>query len=335
MSEERKTQSEFIQKLSNQKIVLGILSLTMCLALIAVCSFSSFVIDPSRIGTNEFLTDELIIIAIVIMSMVSAMFIGQAGNAQDSRSRISKARKAFTDSYLKLKARNVNDFKQWVKKVLEKEDIQSIKERKLRKIDVDDLTIFDLTDTQIRSLTEPQKIEDRFYKSLDKEKIEEIIKIKNEKIKLDFVSPEYYLSASTLSDSRTISERASNEGKKKGSFFLLRLGGKLVITIVTGMIFGSLVRDLVGDGDTMEAVAKFLTRLWSMVSSAFMGYLLGVQINDIDAEYVEMRVSVHERFLSDNTFKPLEQQEEAKQQYIERVKKEQVLLEFRGKENES
>ena len=320
------TQTETFKRLSNQKVALGVLTLIMCLALIAVCSFSTLIIDPSRIQTAEFLTNELIIIAIVIMSMISTMFIGQASNALNDKSRLAKARAAFKLSLEQVKAKGLNAFRQWVKKVLEKEDILLIKERKIRALGIDDFTILDLEDSQIKELEKPQKYGDRFYKSLSKEQIAEVIKIKHIRNKIVFVEPEYYLSVSTITDSRTVSERASNENKKKGSFLLLRLLGKLVITVISGMIFASLVTDLTGgEVEAATAWARFLSRLWSMISSAFMGYLLGVQLNDIDAEYVEMRTTIHTRFLEDKTFVALSQQEEAKQEFIDRVAEEQVL----------
>ena len=73
------------------------------------------------------------------------------------------------------------------------------------------------------------------------------------------------------------------------------------------------------------ALAKFVSRVWAMISSAFMGYMVGTQMNDIDAEYIEMRVQVHTRYLQDQEFKPLSQQDEAKQEFVERVREEQVL----------
>ena len=328
---DKTTQSEKFQKLFNRKIILGALSLLMCLALIAVCSFSTFIIDPTQWQTVEFLTNELIIVAIVIMSMISTMFIGQAGNAQAENSRITKARNAFLSSLKLVTERNINSFRQWVKKVLEKEDLETIKERRLRALKIEDISVVTLEDEEIKALEKPQKYGDKYYKALTKEQIKSVLEIKNKKERVDFVEPEYYLSVSTLTDSRTVSERAASESKKKGSFLVLRLLSKLVMTIISGMIFASLVRDLTsGDADQATAWARFISRLWSMISSAFMGYLLGVQLNDIDAEYVEMRTNVHERFLKDETFKPLSQQEEAKAAFIERVKEEQVLIGMRG-----
>ena len=331
------TQIEKVKHVLNKKVLLGGLAILMCLALIIVCSFSAFFIDPSRWQTKEFLTDELIIVAIVIMSMVSVMAMGQSSNAMNALSRISKARVAFFASLKAVEDRNVNAFRQWVRKVLQPEDIETIKLRRLRNAGVGDVMILELDDVQLLELTKaPQrypiptsKDEDdkkgRYFKRITEEQYKRILKIKSSEFRIKFVEPEYYLSVKNLTDTRTVSERAMNEGKKKGSFMTSRILSRLVLSIVSAMIFASLVRDMATNVDAASAWAKFFSRVWAMVSSAFMGYIVGTQMNDIDAEYVEMRTQVHTRYLQDKNFKPMSDQEEAKQEFIERVKEEQVL----------
>jgi len=332
-----KTQVEKMRKGVNKKVLLGIFSILMCLGLIIVSSFVPFFIDPRQWQTKQFLTDELIICAIVIISMVSVMFIGQAGNAQNADSRIAKARVEFFNSLKTVIARGVNAFRQWIRKVLQPEDIQTIKERRLRHIGIDDILILELDNQQLLELTKaPQRyaIENadnerdrkgRYFKRIEVEQYKAILKIKNAGFHIKFVEPEYYLSVKNLTDSRTVSERAVNEGKKKRFFLSSSIISKLAITLVSAMIFASLVRDLTQSVDQAAAWAKFLSRVWAMLSSSFMGYIVGVQMNDIDAEYIEMRIQVHTRYLQDSGFKPLSQQEEAKQEFINRVKEEQVL----------
>lgn len=271
--------------------------------------------------------------SIVIMSMISVMFIGQAENAQNENSRLSKSRAGFFVSIKKVEETRFDAFRQWVRKVLQPGDIRAIKERKLRKLGLDDITILDLDPKQLEMLytkgatklhVEALDI-DRYYKALNEVQYKGIQEILKTEYKIRFVEPEYYLSVKNLSDNRTVSERAANESKKKGSFLVFSVGSKLVVTLVTAMIFAALVRDLTQDVDQATAWAKFLSRLWAMISSAFMGYIVGTQLNDIDAEYIEMRVQVHTRYLQDVNFVPLSQQEEARQEYVERMKKEQVL----------
>ena len=82
------------------------------------------------------------------------------------------------------------------------------------------------------------------------------------------------------------------------------------------MIFASLMKDLSDSVDTASAIWKFISRVWAMASSAFMGYLVGNQMNDIDAEYIEMRIMVQNMFIQDKTFVPLSQQEIAKEEFL-------------------
>ena len=310
--------------LLNRKIMLGVSAILVCIVLVAVCSFMPFIIDPSRWQTNEFLTDELITIAIVISSMVGAIFVGQASNAQDERSRISKARVEFFAS-VKLVNEQVNKFIQWVRKVFQKEDLESIKQRQLRAVGLTDTTLLDLEFAEIRSLLEtPQKINGRFYKGLSQIQIDTVIAIKSQKKKVKLVEPDYYLSVKNIIDNRTISERSASESLKKSLYLTKSIVGKVVITVVTSIIFASLMRDLTSDIDQAQAWVKFLSRLWSMMTSIFMGYIVGCQINDIDAEYVEMRVEVHRKYLQDKDFVGMSEEEEAKQEFIERVREEQV-----------
>ena len=337
MSKITRTQFEQFKNTLNKKVLLGGLAILMCLALIIVCSFSAFLIDPRRWQTSEFLTDELIIVAIVIMSMVSLMFMSQSSNAQNPLSRIAKARVAFFASLDIVIKKNVNAFRQWIRKRLQPDDIKTIKKRRLRRIGIDDDLYLELDDEQLKSLLKgagrfpienAEKEEDRkgrYFKKITEDQYKGILKIRKTEFKMRFVEPEYYLSVKNLTDTRTVSERALNEGKKKGAFMIKNIAARLVLTIVSAMIFASLVRDMSSDLDQAAAWAKFFSRLWAMLSSSFMGYLVGVQLNDIDAEYIEMRTQVHTRYLQDEEFKPLSEQEEARQEFIERVKEEQVL----------
>lgn len=332
-----RTEFEKVKTNLNKKILLGIFSIGMCLGLIIVCSFVPFVIKPERWQTNEFLTDELIISAIVIMSMVSVIFIGQAGNAQNPNSRVAKTRVEFFSSLKIVTEKNVNAFRQWVRKRLQPEDIQTIKERKLRELGIDDLLILELDNNQLFELTNAaqrypipraESLEDqkgRYFRQITKEQYKGILSVKRTEFNIHFVEPEYYLSVKNLTDTRTVSERAINESKKKRFYLSSSIISKLIITVVSAMIFASLVRDLSATVDKAAAWAKFVSRLWAMITSSFMGYIVGCQINDIDAEYIEMRVQVHTRYLQDAEFKPLTQQEEARQEFVNRIKEEQVL----------
>lgn len=321
----KKMDPEKVKFYTNRKILLGVSSLILCVVLIAVCSFVPFIIDPSKWQTTEFLTDELIIVAIVIFAMVATVFIGQTSNGMNKDSNLAKSRTSFFDSIVRID--NINAFNQWVRKVMQPNDILNMQKRIMHKAGITDFDVLKLEFPEIKALLEtPQKYGDHYYKGLSKRQINTIIDIKNGKYKVDLVEPEYYLSVKNLIDPRTITERSSKEGLKKGLFLSRSIIARIMLTVITAMIFASLMRDVGAEGgDVTQASLKFVSRLWAMVSSSFMGYFVGCQINDIDAEYINMRVTVHKMFLQDKTFKALDEQEEARQDFINRIKKENVL----------
>lgn len=102
---------------TNKKILLGGLTMVLVLAIIVVSSFWPFILDPSRIGTTQFITDQMIIMAITIATTVSMMFISQASNALNPNSELAKAKVEFKKSIEKILEHTV--FYQWIKRVLQ------------------------------------------------------------------------------------------------------------------------------------------------------------------------------------------------------------------------
>lgn len=326
------TEKESLRKLFNRKIILGVSAIVMAVAFIAITSFVPFIITGDKLSSEKFWTDELIIIAITIFALVSVMFVGQASNAQNEKSQIAHAKVDFKISLAKIV--NINAFSQWIKKVLQPSDIQCIKERELRKIGIDDYTILYLEDKEIMALaTNPQKYkyhhgkesEERYYGKISQEQAEFIVSLKNGTKKIKLVEPGYYLSVSSIDVDKTDSEKSGRESKKKAIKLVISIASKIVITLIPAMILAALARDLTQEGvDAAEAWATFCSRMFALLSSAFMGYMVGCQMNDIDADYINLRVRVHSRYLQDINFKPLDQQAEAKKEFVERVKKENL-----------
>ena len=319
---------ELAKRLLNRKIILGVTALLIAIAFIFITSFVPFIITGEKLRSEKFWTDELIIIAITIFAMVSVMYIGQAGNAQNPESQLAKAKVEFKTSASKIS--NVNYFSQWVKKVKQPRDIQAIKERELRKIGIDDYTILQLEDAQIKALGEnaqrfdvPNGEKGRYYSQLQEQQVLKVLELKDGVKKLRLVEPGYYLTVSSIENDKTDSEKSGREQFKKTLKLLFSIITKILITVIPALIFGALAKDLTSDGvDKAQAWATFLSRMLALITSAFMGYIVGCQMNDIDADYILLRVKVHNEFIQDDTFKPQTQQEVAKQEFVQRVKKE-------------
>lgn len=313
--------------LSNKKVLLGISAIIIMIAVIAAGSFIPFIIDPKRWMTNEFLTDQLIIVAITIFAMIATIFIGQASNAANDKSEIAKSRVEFDFSRKQVLAHpgGTHRFRQWIKKVQQPNDIKTMKERLMSEAGIEDTSVIHLDASEIKSLTKAGKFGKTYYKSLTKEQIKLVLRLKSGKFKLNLVEPEYYLYAKTIIDTRTPTERSGSEGAKKSSFMALSVISKIVMTVIPSMIFASFMRDLASEGiEAGEAWLTFATRMFALMSSAFMGYYTGSQINDIEAEYVTMRSTVHNDYLKDEAFVCMTQQEEAKAEFAERVHEEET-----------
>lgn len=314
-----------MKKLLNKKILLGSSSILTCLSLIILCSFISINFDLNNLGKGDFWVNQAFIITITIFSLISVMFIGQAGNAQDGNSNLAKARVSFFANVIKII--NINAFSQWIKNILQPRDIKAIKERKMRMVGIEDYSILDLEYSQIKSLLEtPQKYGDKYYKGISQKQIDTILEIKRKGIKVELVEPDYYLTVKSITNNRTITERSSKEGYKKSLFLARSVIFKVLITLLSAMIITAFFYEASkSDMGDPKVWGQLVARLLALASSSFMGYIVGCQINDIDAEYIEMRIVVQNMFLQDKEFKPIDTQEEAKQEFIERVKKEQVL----------
>ena len=305
--------NEKIKKGINKKAALGAMSVAFLVAFIAVASFGSFIMDPSGWQTAEFLSDEIIIVAITIFAMVSFTFIGGAGNAQDPRSEIAKARSEFSAS-----VRLVQDtraFKCWCRDVLEKSDMRNAMERELAKVGVDDPSVVELEIQQIKALDLPQKYGDRFYKGLTPKQMKAVIRLKDNPPISGFVDPSYYLSAKSVGGNATISEQAGREGQKKSALMVMSIISKAIVTVMLSMILGSFVLDVSQGYEAAAAWGKFIQRMFTLVSSSFMGYMVGCQSNDIDAYYVGLRVETIREFLNDKAYRPVSQQEEARKAF--------------------
>ena len=288
----------------NRKIFLGVTALLITLVTICISSFVPYALKPENLTSYKFVTDLVINCAIVILAMVSTIFIGQASNANNPKSNIAKAIVKFRESLEQVLAEGIRKFKQWIKKVQQPNDIKEIKNEILFSHGIEDPTILELTTEDILKLQEgPHVFNEVPYPGITEEQAKIIIDLKTNGIKVKLVPPEYYVNVKNLTDSRTITQRAANEGAKKAAKLIISIVSKLTLTIVFSSIFAMLAKDLSQSTDKLDAFVTLFFRLVNFFTSVFMGYLVGCQINDLDAEYIDMRTEVHKEFLEDKTFK--------------------------------
>lgn len=162
-----------------------------------------------------------------------------------------------------------------------------------------------------------------YFNQINKEQHDTILKIKNGKNAIPFINPTEYLVLSkgsrVVSDSRKLSQQA----KKETMTMVVDVGSRMVSVLMFGMIMGAfVVESLSEDADITRNLMNLFTRLSTALTSAFMGYMSGCKLNDITAEYINIKIAVHLQYLDDREFKPLSEQEIAKRNFAEFVKKE-------------
>lgn len=293
----------------NKKVTLGLATVGLIVAIIVVSSFWPFILDPSRILTSEWLSDELIITVITISVTIAMMSVAQAANAAKDKSELAKAKVEFAESMKRIDDRAA--LFQWIKKVLQPADRREIAEREMAKLLIP-YAVYELEEPEILALTKAQKYGDRFYGPYSEASLKEVIRLKKRIAGRKFVSPNYYTSVKALGTTMTLSEQAANESKKKTLTIVVDLGTRILLTWVGASILGSLVRDLTQQGgSTAEAWMRFLSRMFAFGSSVYLGYFMGCKMNDIDAYYIRKRVEVHTMYRQDRDFKPVDESKEA------------------------
>lgn len=312
------TDSEKIKKYLSKKMLLGFTALLMGVAIIFVCSIVPLMIDPTKWNSTEFISDEIIIVALTIMGEVSVLMIGQSYNSAQDVSKISRATVEFNHS-LENHITSITAFAQWVKMRLEKEDQHERYVRLLHYHGVENMGYLDLDYSDLKQCLEKTIERDKvYYRQITKKQYKLICDIKQGKYVINFVDAYTYIKLSKIDLDKTVSEKMANQQKKKSLTLLNSVFTKTLLVICTGLIFGALVPT--GDHyETATALMKLFTRLFSFSSAGFCGFFVGQQINDIEAEYILEKVEVHKRYASDKDFKPLDEQQLARQEFARQV----------------
>lgn len=295
----------------NKKVALGSFALLCLVGIIGLCSFFPFIIDPKQWMTADFLSRELIISSISIFSMICLMFMAQASNAQNPRSEIAKAKVRFLGDGKGeegsvnriMKHDLISAFAQWVRTVLQPNDIMTAKQKIMMKSGIQDFSLIKLDNGQLRSLIDnAREIDGKVYHSITKKQYNAILYAKDYKVEL--VDFSYYLTCEKYASDRTITEQSAMEAKKKTTLLTYSIVSKVFMSVIIAMIFTSLIADTTQSVPMAKAWMDFTTKLFSMMTSAFLGYNVGCQLNDIDAYYVNLKCRTHDMFIEDKAFKP-------------------------------
>lgn len=315
------TSSEKAKRFLSKKMLLGLSALVIGVAIIFTCSIVPLMIDPSQWNNAGFISDEIINVALTIMGEVCLIMIGQSYNQAIDVSNLAKARVKFDESLDTNIGAKITAFDQWIKQVLEPHDLKSRYARLLRFQGIENHNYLNLSRENLEHLKkQPLKMDGIFYRQLSSKQYKTIIAILDGKQMINFVDPSSYRKLGKFDTDKTTSEKMANQQKKKSDTVLWSVITKSILVVAVGLVFGALIPT--GQDQTIgQTLMKLFTRLFCFSSAGFMGFFVGCQINDIDAEYINEKIDVQCRYASDLAFKPLTEQELAKKEFAEYNKK--------------
>lgn len=320
---EELTTSERIKKYLNKKMLLGVSALCFGVAIIFVCSIVPLAINPEKWNSATFISDEIIVVALTILGEVCLLMIGQSYNEAQPVSKIARATVDFNESLEANIADKIVAFDQWIRAVLEPNDQKDRYRRLLRNAGIENTHYFELSREELKlCLKQPlsrgsggDKI---YFRQLTKKQYKLILDILDGNQVIHFVSPDTYRKLSKIDLDRNTSEKLANQQKKKTAMVINSVFTKSLAVLASGLIFSALV-PTGAEQSVGETFLKLFTRLFSFTSAGFVGFMLGGQINDIDAEYIRDKIDIHKRFAFDKDFKPLSEQELAKKEFAKYV----------------
>ena len=318
---------EIAKRYSNKKTILALLSFTLVLAITVLSSIPEFIINPDKITTAKFVTKLIMTLIIGTTSLICFIIIGGTSNSLNTLSRIYIARDQFRTSAKDIIENHYSAFRQWVVRVRRPAKQIEVNKRILRHAGITNQAYLELDESTLKDLVlAPNKELAVQYgvRQITKEQFKIIMAIKTGKTSMKFLNVDDYLLEKTMGVDQTDEEVLVNQFKKRNWMFGEKISSRILILIVTAVTFGCIGWEVMEDiGGKLDEMARTFTILWDIltklataVTSAFIGFYDGGLFNDFDANYLQIKTNVHIQFKTDKDFKPLTEQELAKEEYI-------------------
>lgn len=182
--------------------------------------------------------------------------------------------------------------------------------------------ILKLTVEQARTLTTSQTFkiegEELYFKALSKDQIKACVKVLEGKITVHKL-PDFYFLYVDGKSSKSFYDQAYYERRVGTALLVGKLAYKIFIGFAVVSVFTGLAvmpkEDLTNAEFVMQAIINITARLFSTISSAFWGWLLGQELAYRECYYINGKTQFLRLFHSDTSFKEVDLQEEAKAEY--------------------
>jgi len=285
----------------NQKVALALAAMLWMIIIICLTSFVPFILDPSRVTQDSFVSNLILIVAITIFGVINSMVASKSSNAANEKSNLSKARAKFFEIIRKIT--DFSPYYQWISLVKQPEDQKKKNDRLLKEVAISEgelylsLSFEDLD--RLLKTKSPIKIGEHYFDKLLPKQYDTIIRIKKGKENIRFVDPSYYTTIRSGETRITPTERASEENRVHTMNMIIGVGTKVVSTILFNVIIGMFVYDTSQGAITnAEAWVLLVQRMSALTTSSFVGNRIGTKDNDVAAGYVQDRINMYNEFVS-------------------------------------
>ena len=298
-----------------------------CMVLIIL--FTSIVnagLDPTKMFTKENAGNALINAAITVFGVISAIPAGmvstkQRRNPDGSEGRYLQEFLDYNEIRQKIDPRRI-EFSQWHNVQHRKEQVQKCIDYLLSKGILQAEYILHLSIADVRSLTtsKPIKVEGKevYFKALTNEQIAACVRVISGKVIVHKL-PDYYFLYFDGKSSKTFYDQAYREAVDANLVLVAKLLYRICTGFVITCIFTGLIIAPETEGTTAQAVImaiiNIIARVFNAASSTLWGWLLGQELVYKQCYYINGRTQFLKLFDSDDQFKPMSVEEQARIDY--------------------
>lgn len=298
-------------------------------SMVIIIVFTSIVnagLDPSKMFTKENAGNALINAAITIFGVVSAIPSGvvstkQRKNPDGSDGRYLQEFSEYNEIRQKIEPKRL-EFSQWHNAQHMKEQIQKCSDYLLSKGVLQASDIMKLSVDQVRELTtsKPLKVngEEIYFKALTTEQIAACIRVLSGKVIVHKL-PDYYFLYFDGKSSKTFYDQAYREAVDENIVIIAKLLYRICIGFIVTCIFTGMVVESSSETTTSQivlmAIINTIARVFNAVTSILWGWLLGQELTYKQCYYINGRTQFLKLFDSDNSFKAVSVEEQARADY--------------------
>lgn len=305
-------------------------SVVVCILLIIVLSITQATFNTDSISTLTFWIDFAILSGLSIYGMISGRQTGDDISRNNPNGAYRASLNKYGTAFSKIDALMLFAyFDRWLEIYREKKINKKI-ESILKDNGVHQMEVLKLDLTELEKLNSPFKKtwpetgKDTYFLTYTKEQIELIKYCMSGKVKVSKLPRSFFVDAFYNSE-KDMWESAAKSNKKKGAYLGFNYLYRILILLVMCIISAGLAPG--HSAGTREVVLSLAKRIFGVVTAFVWGIFVGFEMVKIDITYLNFKTDILNTYFEEcklEIYKPQTIEEEAKNNYNNSVKNEEV-----------